>query len=86
MDGHCETCRWWGIPADRDDDDIYHYEGAIPEGWRMCLRTEREHWRHEPPAGVRLAVAGYEFDGLATAPDFGCVQYEPKRDTGDITS
>jgi hypothetical protein len=74
----CATCEWWGLHPDYDH--VLSYDGAIPDDWKYCQRTIREWWGDPPPEGSLLAVSGYEFEGLATSPTFGCVQHEPKED------
>ena len=73
VDGRCETCKWWGGP-------FYAYDGGPYEGMGECNLTAMEkHW--QPTHGDSKAF-GLAFKRtravLMTAPDFGCVQHEPK--------
>jgi hypothetical protein len=75
MDGRCETCTWWGkLPG---YDENFPWEHA-PSNWRACLRLHRDHWIDDPIPDSKAIIEGYEWYGVATAPDFGCVQWEAK--------
>lgn len=60
----CETCRWWTADPDPREASAYGDCGAAAD------------------SGVLRAVPweayGEGDGGLRTAPDFGCVQWEPK--------
>jgi hypothetical protein len=56
------------------------YPGDYPEGWGLCSRITSETDPEEPTTKA-VVHQQWESDGiLAVAPDFGCVQYEPKED------
>lgn len=66
MDGHCETCRWWG----NDDHDPNLVR-------RVCMLTVRDDSQAEHPDSKALTLPSMEhYTALSTAPDFGCVQWE----------
>src|SRR3990167_2415419 len=65
MAGCCKNCKWWTTESDPC--------GPLwKPGWGECLRVRQEptlarhyfHWDNEDDCGV------------ATHPDFGCVQFE----------
>ncbi len=79
--GNCKDCKHWDQPG-----------GAGHGGYQTCLlaATSDGCLRHlcDPPGSAQLApvsmAKAYALDGswysadLITAPDFGCVQFEPK--------
>lgn len=59
----CKECRWWGTERIFDKDDLV----------RECLNPEL---RASP-----ACEPGDDFgkkSGVATNPDFGCIQFEPR--------
>jgi hypothetical protein len=64
------------------DDEDSRYLGEAPDGWKFCVLTA-----HSAPLGGapncegRLAVAletDMSLGVLATAPEFGCVQWQER--------
>ncbi len=78
-DQRCKTCKWWGWDNDPHGEKwpFSSAPGAAPDGWQSCGLVKRETYAHEPQHGALMLVDGYEWDGLYTAPDFGCVQWAP---------
>lgn len=76
--GRCETCEhWWA-------DELSATTHEIPGGWRFCQRAlaNEEGKRDDSsqlavPAG-QVTIYGNKTASLATAPSFGCVQWEAK--------
>lgn len=73
--GYCRDCRWWGYDSDRDN------------GWRTCLLTETHDnealgWQLLKAVKALAMSCSKLCDTVAaeleTAPDFGCVQFQPK--------
>lgn len=74
MTGRCKDCRHWGAGG-------WDGEEMFEERWRECglaeVRSEKWDLVRNPLAlfrGHGGDMASYVF----TAPDFGCVQFEPK--------
>jgi len=67
MSGRCAACRWW-----QDDPAALDAIGGTgPVDWRRCTLELEED--------ARFAVASLDLSAaLFTAPDFGCVQWEPE--------
>lgn len=68
----CATCKWFAA--------YDGYPGDIGEGWGVCSLIDGQSDPEEP--GTKAMVLNqFAVDGiLAVAPDFGCVQHEPKGD------
>ncbi len=74
----CKHCTWW-VPI------AAPYYSDLPLADRgMCLKTEVSGSRGpNDPASKAFAQDGSGYWAwLVTAPDFGCVQWEPTRETG----
>jgi hypothetical protein len=73
--GYCKDCKHWGS----DDPEDIDMHSTIPEGYRECERAKSGGG--EPDDGDSTAVA-FDGDGyhatLMTAPEHGCVMFEPK--------
>jgi hypothetical protein len=70
----CDTCAHWVSKIDAAGARFLH---DWPDGWRLCALTVSE-FPHDDP-GTALAVAvetDMALGVLATAPAFGCVQWE----------
>jgi len=66
----CKNCRWWEQPE-------------TPGTWGACLLTFIRYGTEDQPKSLALAYAyddgnaqAIERTELATAPDFGCIQFE----------
>jgi hypothetical protein len=68
----CSTCKHFRLQE--------RWNGDYPEDWGFCSRITVDHDPEEP--GIKAVVhQQWGTTGeLAVAPDFGCVQYEPKED------
>lgn len=77
--GYCRDCKWW----EQDSAILTAFE------WGSCAMTgQRFDIDYDPapvdhPESKALADSGTRIDGvvevwLNTAPDFGCVQFQPK--------
>lgn len=73
----CKTCRWWN-----------REKWSVPSGWGTCDMTATNQdalpGKHrERPETLAYTVQYDYYGALATAPGFGCVQWqrvEPERD------
>jgi hypothetical protein len=81
MDGRCETCRWWNsvhATSEWSGYTVYTSVALTDPSWRTC----QLHSRHDEfPNTSRLLPQSsdpYVTSDVWTAPDFGCVQHEPK--------
>ncbi len=63
--GYCKDCKHWG----RKPSDMSFLDRK-ERTWRNC----DNHWK-------LFRAYGWECSGEATAPDFGCIQCEPKEPT-----
>ncbi len=64
----CETCAEWKMPA---DDCV-----SAPDGWGQCLLCEVGTKTYSEDLAYPVGVEYNE--SLLTAPDFGCVRWQPK--------
>lgn len=77
MDGHCKDCRWWTRPV-RD----YYLQlpkttrESVQIDWACCGVSARFIQGTKPNTLPLFAALGSGI--IYTAPDFGCVQFEPK--------
>lgn len=71
--GRCKTCKHW-----REDSNPYL--SGIPRGWGGCelTRTVDAHTFNNQKTRAHVAFRDEMYLVLAVAPDFGCIQYEPK--------
>jgi hypothetical protein len=84
MDGRCATCRHWDRSEGSDPTPIGWYDQdefpAPPSPYGVCGLTAY-YWdgKYRHPSSKALSVDGEGYRAeLATLPDFGCVQWEPK--------
>jgi hypothetical protein len=72
----CRNCRWW------DEDALAMYMDEFPKKyseWRGCTLAHSSNGRPIHKNSLAVALDGEAcHGGLATAPNFGCVQWEGK--------
>lgn len=68
MSGLCKNCRHWRAPAFGD---------PILPGWGECGLASSEVW-YRNEHRIKATAVSYEDADVATAPDFGCNQWEAK--------
>lgn len=70
--GYCRDCKWWDNPPYWGD---YPHWGDYPDRrcWRAC---------GQPKDRALFEVWAVDCDDVATAPDFGCVQWQAREVTG----
>ena len=61
--GWCRDCRWWQLPPSG-------YNLMVRKPWGDCARS------NEP--GSLFETYSDDWSCVATAPTFGCIQYEPR--------
>jgi hypothetical protein len=70
--GHCKDCKWWV--------DVYEYDDWGTRG--NCELTQRNvdtrGEAHPESLAHSMGTGASSYGALVTAPDFGCVQFEPK--------
>jgi hypothetical protein len=69
----CATCRWW---IERIDKPNNRYLSDQPDGWRLCALTICDGSTDPGPSKAIVCEEDWGLGVLATAPDFGCVQWE----------
>ena len=70
MSGTCKDCKWWELLQEKD-------------GWGECLMALTKNGAAEQEDTLAVAYAPLDdvrWGVLATAPDFGCVQFENKNE------
>lgn len=74
MSGLCKDCKWWEkLPREA--------WGSFDDGWKLCALGEAHNCNPEHPLTLALGHGWGDGTGwatIATAPDFGCVQFEAK--------
>jgi hypothetical protein len=71
--GRCASCRWW-VPEDGDD----------PWGdCRLATMSDTEQLSMGRGGWIRFYIGSEPPAPLGTAPDFGCVQHEPREAGGE---
>lgn len=81
MTERCETCKWWGRESSELRRGFAEDEWYLPEsrGQRYCALTFT--YRGDSAFPTKAQAHGLTHGILYTAPDFGCVQWEPKDDS-----
>lgn len=71
----CRTCKWWG-PREGE----YRIHRVTDPAWGDCALTESAMFNTIKFAWSKAVAEETDDSGawLATAPDFGCNQHEPK--------
>jgi hypothetical protein len=72
--GQCKDCQWWDSPL-----TVYFSSEKTVTGWGECKLTEVEYTVKHPETLALIQARG-DSGALATAPTFGCVQFEAKPD------
>lgn len=65
--GRCRDCRWW--------------DGKVGDSWGVCARFSTLDGERMKPGGRDKALIGGAFANLVTDDDFGCVQFEERRES-----
>ena len=72
MSGLCKDCKWW----------VESYSVPIGLGeWKTCQLTQNEgmeEFTHPDSLALSMGTGFSSTGALATAPDFGCNQFEAK--------
>ena len=81
----CKDCAFWRIDDRTDritnpiDEDTYE-EKEMPFEVRKCLNDDITLFERNPsPRGVSLCDGSQYYAAMYTGPDFGCVNFKPKK-------
>lgn len=88
--GRCADCRWWQTPMRKatrvtgmhwdeararylfPEEEYEYAEKPANPGWRVCTREGED--------GALMRSISHDDGVLETAPDFGCVMFQPREE------